>query len=253
MNQILVTQKLYITPELKRKKMMYKIYFILSVFMICFLFSYYIYAEYDRNKSEELSQEILAGMELKETVVDNTTAPEEDIIVVFLDQDEGPTVEIPIEDKHVYEPEYEPISSTYKASNGKTYERVGIINIPSLKITYPILAETTDALLKISPCKFWGPEPNEVGNLCIVGHNYRNSKFFSKIYKLEDGDIIEITDLTGRMIQYKVYKQYIVEPSDVTCTSQLTDGKKEVTLITCTNDNKNRRIIKAVEYNPDGE
>ena len=49
-NQILVTQKLYITPELKRKKMMYKIYFILSVFMICFLFSYYIYTEYERNK-----------------------------------------------------------------------------------------------------------------------------------------------------------------------------------------------------------
>lgn len=251
MNQILVTQKLYITPELKRKKTMYKLYFILSIFMICFLFSYYIYAEYDRNKNEELSQEILAGITFAGQ--DETTAPEEDIIVVFLDQDETEAVEIPIEDKHVYEPDPEPISSTYKASNGKKYERVGIVNIPSLKITYPILSKTTDALLKVSPCKFWGPEPNEVGNLCIVGHNYKNNKFFSKIYKLEEGDIIEITDLTGRMIQYKVYDQYIVSPSDVACTSQLTDGKKEVTLITCTNDNKNRRIIKATEYYPDGE
>lgn len=45
MNQILVTEKLYITPEIKRKKRMYKIRFFLSVFLICILFSYYIYAE----------------------------------------------------------------------------------------------------------------------------------------------------------------------------------------------------------------
>ena len=32
MNQILVTKKLYITPELKKKKKAYKVYFILSVF-----------------------------------------------------------------------------------------------------------------------------------------------------------------------------------------------------------------------------
>ena len=30
MNQILVTEKLYITPELKRKKKIYKFYFIIS-------------------------------------------------------------------------------------------------------------------------------------------------------------------------------------------------------------------------------
>ena len=31
MNQILVTEKLYITPEFKRKRMLYKIEFFLSV------------------------------------------------------------------------------------------------------------------------------------------------------------------------------------------------------------------------------
>ena len=30
MNQILVTEKLYVTPELKRKKKMYKLYFLIS-------------------------------------------------------------------------------------------------------------------------------------------------------------------------------------------------------------------------------
>ena len=46
MNQILVSEKLYITPELKRKKRMYKIDFFISVFLVCILFSYYIYKEF---------------------------------------------------------------------------------------------------------------------------------------------------------------------------------------------------------------
>ena len=62
MNQILVTKKLYITPELKKKKKVYKFNFIFSIFLIGILMSCYIYAEYDRNKSEEVSQEILANM-----------------------------------------------------------------------------------------------------------------------------------------------------------------------------------------------
>ena len=33
MNQILVTEKLYVTPELKRKKKVYKFNFIISIFM----------------------------------------------------------------------------------------------------------------------------------------------------------------------------------------------------------------------------
>ena len=83
MNQILVTEKLYVTPELKRKKRIYKIELFLSVFLICLLFSYYIYAEYDRNKSEEVSKEILA--EIKEQVDTTVKKDENDKIVVILE------------------------------------------------------------------------------------------------------------------------------------------------------------------------
>jgi len=85
------------------------------------------------------------------------------------------------------------------------------------------------------------------GNLCIVGHNYWNTKFFSKVPTLKKGDKIEITDLSGRTITYKVYKKYEVLPSDISCISQETDGKREVTLVTCTKDSKYRVIIKAEE------
>ena len=70
------------------------------------------------------------------------------------------------------------------------------INIPKIGVQYPIFkgetgsqAETT-ALLKYSPIEFWGHGPNKVGNFCVAGHNYRNTKFFSKVPTLENGDII---------------------------------------------------------------
>ena len=70
MNQILVTEKLYITPELKKKKKIYKLNFIISIFLVCILTSLYIYAEYDRNKSESTSQQILE--ELDQTLSSST-------------------------------------------------------------------------------------------------------------------------------------------------------------------------------------
>ena len=122
-----------------------------------------------------------------------------------------------------------------------------VSRVPKLDIKYPIIAETTDELLKISVCKFWGADPNKVGNLCVVGHNYRNNSFFGKLRLIGCGDIIEITDLSNNTLQYEVYDMYTVSPEDVSCTSQLTNGRKEVTLITCTNKGKSRLIVKAKE------
>ena len=238
MNQILVTDKLYITPELKRKKKIYKFNFLISVFLVCVLMSLYIYAEYDRNKSEEVSQQILQNMSVQE----DTTVATNNVMIVVLDDDQDysePTVEVN--------------KTVETTSDGYKYVSIATVNIPKIGVTYAVLdgetdsAEETEALLKISPTKFWGPEPNEVGNFCIVGHNYRNRRFFSKVPTLEAGDLIELTDLTGRTLSYKVYNKYQVAPEDVSCTTQLTNGKKEVTLITCTNDSKQRVIVKATE------
>lgn len=248
MNQILVTKKLYITPELKRKKKLYKCEFILSVFFVVVLISAYIYAEYDRNRSEEVSQEILSNLEIPE----DTTVANNNILVVVLNEEEQARGQEETASNIVQAAQA--TQKTEKTENGHQYTTIGTINIPKIGVTYPIIdgptdsVEETEDLLKKSPTKFWGPEPNEVGNFCIVGHNYRNSRFFSKVPKLEPGDAIEITDVAlGRTITYKVYNKYQVDPSDVSCTTQLTNGKKEVTLITCTDDSKHRVVVKAME------
>ena len=235
MNQILVSEKLYVTPTLKRKKKFFKIEFFLSVFLVCTLSSYYIYAEYDRNKSEQVSQEILANMTLE--------APEEKLeeIVVILNSAFEEEQEVDLTEEPVEIPSVQVATS----SDGTDYYTIAKINIPKINVNYPILSETSTELLKISPCKFWGADPNQVGNFCIVGHNYRNSLFFSKVPTLEYGDIIEITDLSGKTVKYSVYDKYVVDPDDTACTSQLTNGRTEITVITCTNDSKQRVVLKA--------
>ena len=266
MNQILVTEKIYVTPELKRKKKIYKFNFIISIILIIVLFSFYAYAEYDRNKNEDISKDILEGMVVGED--ETTINVSDDVWIIALDGGEDKanlysSQKANEESKNNRENETESENhsnensevaaegtsqrhmGTYTASNGRTYSTVGSISIPSINVNYPILSETTDTLLKVSVCKFWGCDPNEVGNLCIAGHNYRNKKFFSKAINLVVGDIIEITDLNDETLQYSVYDKYTVDPNDVSCTSQLTNGKKIVTLITCTNDSQQRVVIKA--------
>lgn len=127
------------------------------------------------------------------------------------------------------------------------YEMVATLKIPSLEIEYPVLAETSDKLMEISLNKYWGPNPNEVGNFCIIGHNYKSGKHFGKLKYVNIGDKVLLTDDADRTITYEVYETYIIDPYDTSCTSQLTDGKKEVTLITCTNAGKNRLVVKARE------
>lgn len=45
---------------------------------------------------------------------------------------------------------------------------IGVIKIPKINLEYPIISNSSDKLLKISVCKFSGPNPNNIGNLAIV-------------------------------------------------------------------------------------
>ena len=243
MNQILVTEKLYIKIEIKKKKKFYKFEFFLSLLVVCVLSSYYIYAEYNKNRDEAVSQDILAQANI--VGEDQTTKPT-DKLVVNLDNDANVVDDsaaldnLDAESKNIFTEEF-------TTADGQVFKPIATIRIPKIDVYYPILSETTDELLKKAPTKFWGCDPNEVGNFCIAGHNYRNKKFFSKVPTLENGDVIEITDTKGRTVKYTVYNKYTVIPEDVSPISPLTNGRKDITLITCTNDSKNRVIVKATE------
>ncbi len=129
------------------------------------------------------------------------------------------------------------------------YKVIGIITIPKINLKYPILDRTDNKGMKLSITKFWGSELNEIGNVTLAGHNNRDGTMFGKTKNLEKGDIIQITDMKSRTLDYEVFDYYIIDPNDVSCVESIDGSTKEVTLITCSNGNKKRLVTKAREIN----
>lgn len=121
------------------------------------------------------------------------------------------------------------------------------IEIPKINLNTDILNSSDEESLAEGICKFWGVNPNKIGNFCVAGHNYKRKNMFYRLRELKKENKIYITDNSGEKIEYIVYKIEKVTPDDISCLSQETDGKKEITLITCTLDSKKRIIVKARE------
>lgn len=127
------------------------------------------------------------------------------------------------------------------------YNVVGIISIPKIGIEYPILDITNDQAMKVSITKFWGNNVNDIGNFTMAGHNNLDNTMFGATDQLSIGDKIQMTDLTGRTIEYEIFDQYVIEPNDVKCVNSVQANTREITLITCKNGRSNRLITKARE------
>ena len=112
------------------------------------------------------------------------------------------------------------------------YEVIGKIKIDKIGIEYPIVSigtsnpEETKAPMKIAIVKYWG------------GNVTKN---------LEVGDSIELTDLNKHTISYQIYRKFVTDPNDISILKTEDNSIREVTLITCTNGNKERLILKAEE------
>lgn len=200
-----------------KKTSFFKFQFILCTIIALSFSVYYGYSLYDNNKKENISKKLVDNFNITSLYADNNYT----------------STRISGE-------------NTYQAEENK-FNVVGLIEINSININYPIISTFNYDLLKISPCRFFGPMPNEVGNLCIAGHNYNSYKFFSKLKDLKIGDIINIYDLSGNKLAYSVYDSFETNYDDLNCINQDTNGKREITLITCNNIKNRRRVIKATE------
>ena len=210
MNQILFNNDTS-SKKNKQKIKKLKITLFILLILIFFLFAYYIYNHFMSTKKEYISYSILDSYNIQRLYSNNST-----------------------------------ITPIHLNENGDFFV-IGSIEIPSINIEYPILSDFNDELLKIAPCRFFGPYPNEVGNLCIAAHNYDDNRFFGNLRNLEIGDKINIFNSNNYVISYYVYSKYETDKNETSCTSQNTNGNKEITLITCNNLNGNRLIIKAKE------
>ena len=129
----------------------------------------------------------------------------------------------------------------------KGYPVIAKLEIPKIHLETEVLKDYSDEALKVSVTKFYKGNPNQIGNFCIAGHNYITSNMFHYLKDLEITDKLYLTDTIFGKMEYEIYDKEIVNPKDISCLSQETDGKVELTLITCTTDSKNRIIIKAIK------
>lgn len=121
----------------------------------------------------------------------------------------------------------------------------GIINIPKINLYYPVFSNLTEEKLKVSVCKFYGGSFQDFSNICIAGHNYDNSMFFSNIYNLDINDDILFYDNLGNQYIYSVFDKYEVSENDLSPIFDYNKSFKQLTLVTCNNLNHNRIIVKA--------
>lgn len=197
-----------------KNKFKYKLQFTISaITAIVFIFIFYI-NNYLNIKKEKISKQLLNSFNLTTLYSENTN------------------------------------HETKKLSNSidkSSLFVIGMIKIDKINLNYPILSQSSKELLKMSLCRFAGPLPNELGNLCIAGHNYVDYKLFSRLNELEKNDVVQIYDYTGNKIDYIIYDKYEVEVDDLSCTSQSVGNKRILTLLTCNNVNGTRIVVKAKE------
>lgn len=139
-------------------------------------------------------------------------------------------------------------SSTRKSTTYyKNYVMVGTIQIPRTGVKAPIVDRVTPSSIVSAVGVLYGPGLNEKGNTVLAAHNYRNGTFFSNNKKLEEGDLIYITDSDGDCQEYTVYNTYITAAEDFSYATRNTNGKREISLSTCTTDASTRLVIWARE------
>ena len=129
----------------------------------------------------------------------------------------------------------------------KGFVMLGYITIPKTNVKEPILDTVTPESLNTAVAVLYpsNPQLNQPGNTVIIGHNYRNGKFFSNNKKLSVGDKVKIKDTSGTELTYNIYEIFETTEQDTSFYNRDTNGKAEITLSTCTDDSKARTIILA--------
>ncbi|HEX2729716.1 MAG TPA: sortase [Rubrobacteraceae bacterium] len=88
-------------------------------------------------------------------------------------------------------------------------------------------------------------------NVYIAGHRlgYARTGSFLLFYdldKLQDGDKVVLKDTEGRRYIYQVFKEFVVEPSDLSVTEPVA-GKSVISLQACTLPDYSQRLIVQAE------
>lgn len=133
---------------------------------------------------------------------------------------------------HVLNPE---MAMPEETIDGRNY--IGVLDIPALELSLPIISEWSYDALQIAPCRYSGSA--YLDNLVIAGHNYRSH--FASLPQLQPGDSVTFTDMDGNVFSYEVSSLETLSPYAI---SDMTSGDWALTLFTCTVGGQSRLAIR---------
>ena len=116
-------------------------------------------------------------------------------------------------------------------------EYIGIIELPTLDRSLPVMKDWSYPKLRRAPCRYWGSP--EKGNFVIFAHNY--SRHFGSIKDLAIGDPVQFVSADGRVYRYSVEKIETLEKGDV---DKMVNSGYDLTLFTCTYGGRHRVTVR---------
>lgn len=126
------------------------------------------------------------------------------------------------------------------------YGYVGYLELLTLELKLPVMAEWDYKRLKISPCRQSGSSRTD--DLVIVAHNYDNH--FGRLKELSRGDTVIFTDMEGIVNTYFVEKLETLGPDAV---DTVLNSSYDLVLYTCTKGGRTRVAVfcrRAEEITP---
>ena len=105
--------------------------------------------------------------------------------------------------------------------DGKDY--VALLEAPAFGITLPVADQWDGGRISASPARFWG---SAYDNSLVIG-GMDDPRQFAFCDKIENGDLVTLTDMTGAVFSYRVSD---VDRAKHAETQWLLDGENDLTL-----------------------
>lgn len=124
------------------------------------------------------------------------------------------------------------------------YRYIGLLEVPALDLTLPVMEEWDYGRLKIAPCRYAGSVYQN--NMVIAGHNY--ARHFSPLKWLPIGSEINFIDVEGQVYHYEIGWLETLQPDqteDMVAKEETADW--DLTLFTCTTGGGSRCTIRCVK------
>lgn len=117
------------------------------------------------------------------------------------------------------------------------WDYIGILEIPGLDLSLPVISQWRYPALKMAPCRYLGSA--YTNDLIIAAHNY--SSHFGRLKTLAAGSLINFTDVDGNFFTYRVVLVETLLPTDV---EEMESGGWDLSLFTCTPGGQYRVTVR---------